>query len=197
MLAKHRGNPVSQYLRHIFRPGKGENPGKYTGSPPQTDSRQYYPTLLEANTTGVQSLTDLEQQMTKMDLKQTLYLLRGARRKIMQPQTIDCSKALIFVIGNLDEAYPMHQDSSPHMNPDYLHRRSSKIGITHVNKALKKRFRSEEIARLGNNHNIYPALRKQDFIAIIKKDIERLKKQIEKKRAFRWKWLLRLKPLIA
>ena len=78
-----------------------------------------------------------------------------------------------------------------------LHRQSSKIGITHVNKALKKRFWSEEIARMGNKHIIYPALRKQDFIAIIKKEIERLKEQIEKKRAFRWKRLLRLKPLIA
>jgi hypothetical protein len=55
---------------------------------------------------------------------------------------------------------------------------SNKINITHVKAALKRRFKNEQIARLGNNHFIYPALGKADYQKIISVELEKYAVQL-------------------
>ena len=87
---------------------------------------------------------------------------------------MDCSKTAIFILGNLDDAYKMSSGMNPDMNADDFHEESKKINISHIKKALKKKFKPEQIARLGNNHIIYPAFSQQGFRALINLELSKV-----------------------
>jgi cell division protease FtsH len=58
---------------------------------------------------------------------------------------------------------------------DILHENSKKISIIDIKKALNRKFKPEQIARLGNNHVIYPSLSKKSFKELIQKKLEEIK----------------------
>lgn len=83
---------------------------------------------------------------------------------------IDYSKCLIFVAGNMDEAFKIATDVEDcDTSADVYYEYTSKIGIIEVKKALTSRFRPEQIARLGNNHIIYPSLCTDAYMSIIRR----------------------------
>jgi hypothetical protein len=94
---------------------------------------------------------------------------------------MDLSKAVIFVIGNLDEAFYMSSVINPDINPDDFYRSTLKINITHIKSALQRRFRNEQIARLGNNHIIYPAFDSKTYLQLIWKHLNIAKKMIQER----------------
>ena len=94
---------------------------------------------------------------------------------------MDCSKSLVFVLGNLDEVYPMHGDFNPDIDADEYYEMTKKININDIKRCLKSRFRSEQISRLGNNHILYPSLKKDSFQKIIKLILENIKNKYEKR----------------
>jgi hypothetical protein len=96
------------------------------------------------------------------------------------PKLVDCSKGLIFVLGNLDEAYTMSHDFNPDMDADEFHEQSLKINVPMIKNALKRRFRNEQIARLGNLHIIYPAFSKKSFQKIIELELNKIAVKVEK-----------------
>lgn len=77
------------------------------------------------------------------------------------------NSSIIFVIANLDEAYEISFNVNPDMSPDQFHKITKKINIVDIKEALKKRFRNEQIARLGNIHVIYPSFSSETFKKII------------------------------
>ena len=78
------------------------------------------------------------------------------------------SKLLIIVCGNLDEAYSMSDDvSDVDIDADILHAFSKSISVLNIKDALQKKFKPEQIARLGNTHIIYPSLSKKNYEDII------------------------------
>ena len=100
----------------------------------------------------------------------------------------DFSKLLIFISGNLDEAYDMsHMTQDADINADTLHEFSKKINVVDIKEALKKRFKPEQIARFGNVHIIYPAFSKKNFEALIRMKIRELIKNIKKKTSIKLK----------
>ena len=90
------------------------------------------------------------------------------------PKTVDCSKAMVFVIGNLDEAYTFSSNYNPDMNADAFYEESLKITVPAIKNALQDRFRNEQIARLGNTHIIYPAFSKTSFKRLIRLELSRI-----------------------
>lgn len=104
---------------------------------------------------SIKTLTDLKNELLK------IYKMKNKRT------LIDYSKSIIFIIGNLDEAYPMHGDFNPDISADEYYEMTRKITINVIKSSLKSRFRSEQISRLGNNHIIYTSLRSNDFERII------------------------------
>lgn len=85
----------------------------------------------------------------------------------------DFSKVLIFISGNLDEAYKMSGDcSDSNKDADVLHAFSKQINVVTIKNALIKRFKPEQISRLGNTHVIYPSLSKTSYEKIIKRKIK-------------------------
>lgn len=110
--------------------------------------------------------------------KEILELLELKLRAIFKPRLYDYTKSCIFVIGNLDEAYGMTKEVSPDNNPDDFHKHSLSIGLSQIKASLKKRFRVEQIGRLGNNHIIYKAFNSQTYRDLISLELNRLKKNV-------------------
>jgi hypothetical protein len=94
----------------------------------------------------------------------------------------DYSKTLIFVSGNLDEAYKMAASTDEaEMDADIFYNNSLKINMLHVKRALRQRFRPEQIARFGNVHIIYPSLSKKAYQDIINSKASILSNSISEK----------------
>jgi hypothetical protein len=121
----------------------------------------------------------IQQELKKADLKGiTDLILRGLKTRSALKE-LDLSKALIFVLGNLDEAYGMSHSINPDISADDLHADTLRINITNIKAALKKRFRSEQIARLGNNHIIYRAFKSEHFRELIRRELQRVNRFIK------------------
>jgi len=125
----------------------------------------------------------------KSDLRKILLSLNGSGsisflKKVVKiakrPVEKNFSKALIFVLGNLDEAYTMSSNFSADIDADEFHNQSLKINITDKKNALKQRFRDEQIARLGNIHIIYPALNRAAYLKIIKNELIKISNNLKK-----------------
>ena len=139
-----------------------------------------YSSILELMDPVFISEIQIREALMEMDYYETMQFLDKAVELGSKPKIMDCTKSLIFILGNLDEAYKMSGEFSPDINADEFRKISKKINITHVKSALKRRFRNEQIARLGNNHFIYPALGSEDYHKIIKKELDKIKQQFHK-----------------
>lgn len=122
---------------------------------------------------------ELREKLNELDAEETLDFLIKLYKKTLKPKTVDCSKALVFVMGNLDEVYSMTHDFNPDMNADEFNKQSQKITVTQVKNALLARFRSEQIARLGNIHIIYPSFTSSAFYEIIDLELGKIQKKIK------------------
>jgi cell division protease FtsH len=90
-------------------------------------------------------------------------------------------KLLIFISGNLDEAFKMADDvEDSERDADIYHELSKRVTIIHVKNALALKFKPEQIARFGNIHIIYPCLDKASYYTIIKKNCYQILQRIEK-----------------
>lgn len=117
---------------------------------------------------------------SECDIAEFSKMLRTVYRSIIKPKSIDCSNALVFVIGNLDEAYNVAKDMNPDIDADMFYDTTSKVTISDIKQALTSRFRAEQIARLGNNLIKYPTLKKSDFKKIIKLETTRVINEFKK-----------------
>lgn len=101
--------------------------------------------------------------------EKTREVVRGAIESKSNPP-IDYTKCLVFVSGNLDEAFQMAGDVEDcDTSADIFREHSLKVGTVEIKQALARRFKPEQIARLGNNHVIYPSLSTAAYLSIIKR----------------------------
>ena len=91
------------------------------------------------------------------------------------------SKLLIFVAGNLDEMYDDTAKSVQDCDTDadIFHALTKKLSIIDVKKALSVRFKPEQIARLGNEHVIYPSFSRATYQKLIQNSCAKYLKDIE------------------
>ena len=82
----------------------------------------------------------------------------------------DYSRLLIIVSGNLDEMYEgtASRVEDCDTDADIFHALTKKLSMIDVKKALGERFKPEQIARLGNNHVIYPSLSQATYERLIR-----------------------------
>ena len=91
------------------------------------------------------------------------------------------NKLLIVISGNLDEAFKDAKNvDDADLDADVYHAISKTIDIVQIKKALKKRFKPEQIARFGNIHIIYPILDKKSNYEIIRQKVELIQTNIKK-----------------
>lgn len=141
-----------------------------------------YSYIYELTESLFKSEYEVRDYMVKLNGDETIGFLTEVITMGLTPKIVDCSKALIFVMGNIDEAFWMSNDFNPDMNADEFHEQSLKINVPDIKKALRRRFRNEQIARLGNTHFIYPSFSERSFMKLI--DIELTKLSAEYKNSF-------------
>lgn len=104
--------------------------------------------------------------------------------------------SIIFVIGNLDEAYEMSFDVNPDMSPDQFRKITEKITVVDIKDALKRRFRNEQIARFGNIHVIYPSFSQENFEDIIDISLNSYAKEVYELTGYHLKFDKTIKSII-
>lgn len=114
---------------------------------------------------------DLEKYLLTLDGEGSIKFMDKIIRHSRRSKEKYFTKALIVIMGNLDEAYTMSSDFSTDIDADEFHELSKKITIPKIKSQLRARFRNEQIARLGNIHIIYPALNSASYAKIIEQDI--------------------------
>ena len=112
------------------------------------------------------------------------YLIKVAERRLRDKDVYearDYSKLLIFISGNLDEAYPFCGETSSMTDADIFYGMSKKISVMDIKRALVRRFTPEQISRFGNNHVVYPSFSKASYERIIRKELDRASKDVLEK----------------
>lgn len=101
--------------------------------------------------------------------------LRAFRECGQKQWETDYSRLLIFVCGNLDEMYEDIATSVDDCDSDanIFHALTSKLSVIDVKQALNKRFKPEQVARLGNEHVIYPSLSRHAYEQLIEQGCAR------------------------
>jgi len=124
---------------------------------------------------------DVEKLLMKMDGTETVYFLNKVLNIGKKPSIKNFTKSIIFVVGNIDEAYTMNSNYTAEISADEFYEMSLKITIPNMKSALRNRFRDEQIARLGNIHIIYPALNSSAYKGIIKLELDKLAVKVKSK----------------
>jgi cell division protease FtsH len=93
---------------------------------------------------------------------------------------IDYSKLLIFISGNLDDAFMGSGNVEDcDTDADFYHEITKKINISKIKEVLSTRFKPEQVSRFGNNHVIYPSLNRSSYQKLIKRTCDTYIKEIE------------------
>ena len=115
-------------------------------------------------------------KLETMNAVEIFELFNDVYEKSQKGYDLKFNDSIIFVIANLDEAYDVAFNVNPDMSPDQFYNITKNISIVDIKKALQKRFRNEQIARLGNIHVIYPSFTSKSFEKIIDLNLESYKK---------------------
>lgn len=116
-------------------------------------------------------------RLTAMDGHEIVAYLKRILKASPFTHIVDCSKNLIFVIGNLDELHRNHNDVDPDIDPDQFREDNGVSTLSEVKQALSERFRTEQIARLGNVHIVYPALNREAYLSIIERELAKIRER--------------------
>lgn len=116
-------------------------------------------------------------KLEKMNCDEIIDFISSIYENARKGYDLKFNDSIIFVIGNLDEAYEMSFNVNPDMSPDQFRKITEKISVVDIKDALKRRFRNEQIARLGNIHVIYPSFSEQNFKDIIELSLNDYKKE--------------------
>ncbi len=117
---------------------------------------------------------DVSKLLLRLSGMETIEFLKKVFIVAKRPSVRNFSKSLIFVLGNIDEAYTMSNNFSADMDADEFHKESLKITIPKIKNALKEMFRAEQVSRLGNIHIIYPALNRHAYVKIIQNELKKV-----------------------
>lgn len=136
--------------------------------------------IYELNLGRFNTQYDMEQHLNCLNGPDLVAILQEIYQQSLGQQVMDCSKSLIFVLGNLDEAFPMSNDLNLDISPDEFHQQSLEININSIRTALTRRFRPEQISRLGSCHLIYPAFNSESFKKLISRELKKISERAQK-----------------
>jgi len=148
-----------------------------------TKEKRFHMCLWEAQTFKKSlKLTESLEEIMTWGIKTRIERIYNSMKEETYCNGESYNKLLIFICGNLDEAYEIAgvgECSNADVDADTLHDFSKQINVVTIKDALATRFKPEQIARLGNTHIIYPALSKASFQKIIAKHVNRIRQSIK------------------
>jgi hypothetical protein len=125
------------------------------------------------------SLATSLEALEVMSYAEAVELVDSARssKRIYEP--LDCSKCLVIISGNLDEAFYMAgQGAEADVDADLFAAHTEKITVVDIKNALARRFKPEQVARFGNTHLIYNSLKRADFTELIRREIAKIVERV-------------------
>lgn len=169
----HQGMVASKYFGYFEEDDDESGEVEET---PENDARFIFDkrrlkAILEINKSKFENIHELRKHVKTLGTLEIRKLLMDSLANTLKPSEQDFSQSLIFVVGNLDEAYPFAKDQSPDISPDKFYKLTKDIKLPNIKSALSRRFRPEQISRLGNNHIIYPSLNEHAYRAIIESEL--------------------------
>jgi hypothetical protein len=107
----------------------------------------------------------------KNDLDSMFDYIIEQTKYISLDYTLDLSKCLIFIAGNVDEAFAglTHNMDNEILTPDQFYEISSQVNFNVIKESLLYRFKPEQVARLGTNHVIFPSFNTKMYTKFIEK----------------------------
>lgn len=115
-------------------------------------------------------LDDSVETIMKLNARERTDMLKSALEDNSTFEGESYKKLLIFISGNLDEAFQMSDSvDDVEQDADIYHEFSKQINILNIKKALLKKFKPEQISRFGNTHIIYPILNRVNYENLIKR----------------------------
>lgn len=124
---------------------------------------------------------ELKKKIYSMNAAELINFFYDAYHTARKGYKLNFKNSIVFVIGNLDEAYNVSFNVNPDMSPDQFHKITKKISVVDIKEALKERFRNEQIARLGNIHVIYPSFSSETFKGIIQQQLDNYSMEVKNK----------------
>jgi cell division protease FtsH len=112
--------------------------------------------------------------LDKLNEQETIDYLNEVIEGLKVQQNVKLTNLLVFVAGNIDEAYTSSRNFNNEIDFDEFLKESQKIDLMKMKEALKSRFRPEQIARLGNNHILYPSISKDSYRKIIDSELKKI-----------------------
>lgn len=157
---------------------RGEGILKITSVLPQSFSERFFITLNELKLGyGVEAKERLD-KIT--DLLEYVEELENLLKELDEPLVFNFSKSLIFIIGNLDEAFPQSSSLDVDTDADVLNELTDSIGILQIKSGLQRRFRNEQVGRFGNIFIKYPSPKAYVFREIISRELKKLSEKFKK-----------------
>lgn len=129
----------------------------------------------------IQDYVEFWNKVKDYDIDEWISFIENIHRASQKGYEINFQNSIIFVCMNIDELYTMAFNVDVDMSPDTFHEMSKKFTTVEAKEALQKRFRNEQIARLGNTIVIYPSFSSESFRNIIKLALNNYSKSISDK----------------
>lgn len=126
------------------------------------------------------------EEIMKMGLEQRIEIMDDSLKTKNVNEGKSYEKLLIFISGNLDEAFMMADNvEDSESDADIMHELSKRINVIHIKDALRRKFKPEQIARFGNNHIIYPCLDRKAYETIIRMNCQEILDRIKTEHGIR------------
>ena len=127
------------------------------------------------------SRKEIRQQLSACDGPGTIDLFDEWVAACSRMHVVDGSKALVIVLGNLDELYVMGKELWPELDPDVLVHRHRKLTATGIQPALCSMFRIEQVGRLGADNILFPPLGREEAERVARQQVDRMTEGIRKR----------------
>ena len=157
------------YWQQYDERDKEEEPEADNKKKKKEDARKYKQSIWSArHLKKTLRLTNSVEEIMTWDGEKKYRMLNEALSNQATFEGDSYQQLLIFVSGNIDEAYSMASNTDDaDMDADIFHEFSKRINFVTIKQALRRRFKPEQIARLGNTHVIYPSLSRASYEEII------------------------------
>lgn len=138
--------------------------------------REYHTGYWEAQ--DIKRMLNLDLSLPEIMKWDASRVLEETEKRLQDKSTYtgkDYSKLLIFISGNIDEAYSMSgKIADADWDADVFHEHSKRITFVDIKRALSQRFTPEQVARFGNTHILYPSLSVESYREITRRNLDRV-----------------------
>lgn len=134
--------------------------------------RNLWDLMREAHIGKKPTETEFLVQLSTMDGNAILEWIEMLQEARMARRVVHAGKALIILLGNLDELYVAEKEPMSELHPDVLLRRHRDIGRAGVQHALLQLFRIEQVGRMGTSHIVFPPIGQAIIDRLVQREVD-------------------------